>query len=282
MILDVCNQPEYASLPPTQIVPALLDKGIYLGSESSFYRVLKAHGQQHHRGRSKVPEKSNRPTTYTAYGPNQVWSWDITYLPSTVKGQFYYLYAFEDIFSRKLVGYEVHEKECGQLAAQLTQRCLLREQCFSKPLVLHSDNGAPMKSLTMKAKLEELGIVRSLSRPRVSNDNPFSESTFRTLKYCPQWPSNGFSSLDDARAWVNRFINWYNNEHKHSKINFVTPAQRHAGKDAEILAKRRQVIEQARARNPLRWSGEIRNCDPAGPVSLNPENDPKPTEKIAA
>ena len=111
---------------------------------------------------------------------------------------------------------------------------------------------------------------------------PFSESTFRTLKYCPQWPSNGLSSLDDARAWVNRFINWYNNEHKHSKINFVTPAQRHAGKDAEILAKRRQVIEQARARNPLRWSGEIRNCDPAGPVSLNPENDPKPTEKIAA
>ena len=282
MILDVCNQPEYASLPPTQIVPALLDKGIYLGSESSFYRVLKAHGQQHHRGRSKAPEKSNRPTTYTAYGPNQVQSWDITYLPSTVKGQFYYLYAFEDIFSRKLVGYEVHEKECGQLAAQLTQRCLLREQCFSKPPVLHSDNGAPMKSLTMKAKLEELGIVRSLSRPRVSNDNPFSESTFRTLKYCPQWLSNGFSSLDDARAWVHRFINWYNNEHKHSKINFVTPAQRHAGKDAEILAKRKQVMEQARARNPLRWSGEVRNCDPAGPVSLNPENDPKPTEKIAA
>ncbi len=159
----------------------------------------------------------------------------------------------------------------GELASALIQRCVLQEKCFQEPLVLHSDNGAPMKSLTMKAKLEELGITSSFNRPRVSNDNPFSESLFRTLKYCPLWPSSGFSNLNEARNWVQSFVNWYNFKHKHSKIRFVTPADRHAGKDAVILQNRRQILQDAKAKNPERWGKNIRNCNPVGAVSLNPE-----------
>ncbi|MCL1092093.1 IS3-like element ISSpu6 family transposase [Shewanella profunda] len=274
-ILSVCNQAEYASLPPSQIVPTLLDNGIYIASESSFYRVLNAHGQLNHRGRTQAAVNRSKPLSYRADGPNQVWSWDITYLASIVKGQFYYLYLFEDIYSRKIVGYEVHEQESGEYAAALIQRCLLREQCFNTPLVLHSDNGAPMKSLTMKAKLEELGITASLSRPRVSNDNPFSESLFKTLKYRPQWPASGFSCLATAREWVEKFVIWYNDEHKHSQLNFVSPGQRHALQDGAILAKRKKVLEAAKERKPMRWSTEIRNCEAVGAVTLNPDKAPE-------
>lgn len=270
-IVNVCNEKDYESLPPTQIVPSLLDKGVYLASESSFYRVLKACNQLNHRGRSQAPKKLFKPTSFTATGPNQVWSWDITYLASPVKGQYYYLYMFEDIYSRKIVGYEVHDRECGDLASQLIQRCMLREQCFNKPLVLHSDNGAPMKAQTMRAKLGELGVQSSYSRPRVSNDNPYSEALFKTLKYRPNWPSSGFKNLIEARDWVNNFVDWYNDEHKHSKLNFVTPAERHAGKDGNLLAKRKLILEQARAKHPKRWSGSVRNCTPIGVVMLNPD-----------
>lgn len=270
-ILELCNQPEYASLPPPQIVPALLDKKVYLASESSFYRVLHKHGQLNRRGRSQPPINRAQPTTYIATKANEVWSWDITYCASEVKGLFYYLYMFMDIYSRKIVGYEVHEKECGALAAQLIQRCKLREQCFNQSLVLHSDNGAPMKAVTMKAKMEELGITSSYSRPRVSNDNPFSESIFKTLKYRPNWPSSGFKSISKVRDWADNFVDWYNNTHKHSKLNFVTPSERHRGEDQAILAARKLVLETAKAARPLRWSGNVRNCESKGPTTLNPE-----------
>lgn len=273
-IITQCNRPEYSQLPPSQIVPDLLDRGVYIASESTFYRVLSEVGQLHHRGRSLAPERRREPTTHQANGPCEVWCWDITYCPSTVRGQFYYLYLFEDIFSRKLVGYEVHEAESGEHAAQLLQRSLLREQCLHKPLVLHSDNGAPMKAQTMKAKLEELGVLPSYSRPRVSNDNAYIESVFRVLKYRPQWPSSGFASLDEARQWVDHFVHWYNTEHKHSQLNFVTPEQRHKGEDTELLAQRKTILEQAKQRNPSRWgTRSVRNCEPAGPVTLNPEKE---------
>lgn len=184
-ILTTCNQAAYEGLPPSQIVPKLADQGVYIASESSFYRVLHAHNQVNHRGRNRASQKRSAPTSYVATGPNQVWSWDITYCSSKVRGQYYYLYMIEDIYSRKIVGWEVHKEESGKLAADLLQRTVMREQCFKKPLVLHSDNGAPMKSVTLKAKMESLNITGSHSRPRVSNDNPFSESLFRTLKYCP-------------------------------------------------------------------------------------------------
>tara|TARA_R110001583_G_C5596585_1_gene404197 strand:+ start:427 stop:1407 length:981 start_codon:yes stop_codon:yes gene_type:complete len=270
-IVTVCNEPEFASLPPSQIVPKLADKGEYIASESSFYRVLKAENQLHQRGRAKKPQRHKAPTTHTAKAPNELWSWDITYLPSRVRGQYYYLYLVLDIYSRKGVGWEVHNSESGEDAAALMQRAVMREQCFQKPLVLHSDNGAPMKSLTLQAKLYELKITPSHSRPRVSNDNPYSESVFRTLKYCPAWPSQGFESLLAAREWVEEFMRWYNHDHCHSQIKFVTPAQRHAGKDVAILAGRNKVYEQAKNRRPERWTGNTRNWIPIGDVTLNPE-----------
>lgn len=270
-IIDISNAPEYASLPPTQIVPTLLDKGEYIASESSFYRVLKAAEQLKHRGRQRTRKPMHKPTSYTATVANQVWTWDITYLPSGVRGQHYYLYMIEDIYSRKIVGYEVHERECGELAAQLLQRTLMREQCFNQPLVLHSDNGAPMKSLTFKAKMEELHITSSYSRPRVSDDNPYVESLFRTLKYVPSWPSKGFAELEISRLWVEQFVVWYNTKHKHSRLNYVTPSERHNGQDKAVLAYRAKILSEHKKQKPERWSKEIRDCEPVGEVHLNPE-----------
>ena len=271
-IIELCNQRPFVDLPPTQIVPTLMDQGIYMASESSFYRVLKKNGQLHHRGKSRAPQRSTAPSTHIANGPCEVWCWDITYCASQVRGQYFYLYMFMDIFSRKLVGYEVYEEENGAHAVAVLQRAMLSEQCFNKPFVLHSDNGAPMKSQTLKLKLEELGVLPSYSRPRVSNDNAYAESVFRTLKYRPQWPSNGFKDLADVRQWVERFVRWYNHEHKHSKIRFVTPQQRHTGQDQQILNNRKAVLEKARNKTPSRWGGrEVRNCTAVGAVMLNPD-----------
>jgi len=270
-ILELCNSKEFAHMPPSQIVPRLADQGRYIGSESSFYRVLHAANQQYRRGRSQPPHRHPAPTTHIARRPNQVWSWDITYLPSPVRGQYYYLYLIEDIYSRKAVGWEVHNAESGDDAAALLQRSILSEKCLRKPLVLHSDNGAPMKSVTLLSKMNDLGVTPSRGRPRVSNDNAFSESLFRTLKYCPQWPQNGFASLDVARAWVRDFMRWYNTEHRHSRIRFVTPAQRHQGLDVAVLAKRHEVYKRAYAERPERWARHTRNWQPIGDVALNPE-----------
>uniref|UniRef100_E6QV37 Transposase of ISCARN105, IS3 family IS3 group,ORFB n=1 Tax=mine drainage metagenome TaxID=410659 RepID=E6QV37_9ZZZZ len=274
-VLDACHRPDTAHLPPTQIVPRLVDEGVYLASESTFYRILKAEGMGARRGRAHPPRKVKLPTTHTATTANTVWSWDITYLPSPVRGQYYYLYLVEDLYSRKAVAWEVHMEESGDHAAALIQRGFTAEQCWRQPLVLHSDNGAPMKSSTLLAKLYDLGITPSRGRPRVSNDNPYSESLFRTLKYCPQWPESGFESLDAARRWVRDFIAWYNHEHRHSRIRFVTPAQRHRGEDHALLAKRHALYEAAKARNPARWSGGTRNWTPVGAVDLNPQRQDK-------
>jgi putative transposase len=272
-VLSVCNSIEYAQLPPSQIVPRLADQGVYIASESTFYRILKAHGQGHRRGRAQAPSKRKAPTSHIATAANQVWSWDISYLPTPVRGQFFYLYLFEDIFSRKAVGGDVYEQESGELAAGLLQRIVISEQCFAAPPVLHSDNGAPMKSLTLLAKMYDLGIKPSRGRPRVSNDNPHSEPLFRTLKYCPQWPVEGFATLAAARAWVGEFLTWYNDKHCHSRIRFVTPTQRHRGEDKEILKRRHALYEKAKQKRPERWSGNTRNWEPVGAVSLNPERE---------
>ncbi|WP_046007491.1 DDE-type integrase/transposase/recombinase, partial [Pseudoalteromonas rubra] len=242
------------------------------------YRVLKANGQLHHRGRGAPSYGVPVPKTYTATGPCQVFCWDITYLPSTVRGQFYYLYMLEDIYSRKIVGHEVHEQESGEHAAKLLEQTLVRENALHSGVVLHSDNGAPMKSQTMRVKAQELGVTTSYNRPRVSNDNPFAESLFRTCKYRPDWPSAGFKSLEEARAWVLKFTRWYNYEHKHSKLRFVTPHQRHTGQDKEILVQRKERMEIAKAANPSRWGTRaVRNCSPVGPTTLNPEKQPMGT-----
>ena len=281
-ILAVCNQPEYASLPPSQIVPRLADIGVYIASESTLYRVLTAANQHHHRGKASAPIKRAKPTSYHASAPNQVWCWDISYMPSGIRGLYWYLYAIIDIYSRKIVAWEVHEKECAQLAADLVQRAVLREQCLLKPLVLHADNGSPMKGSTLCVKLQELGIATSYSRPRVSNDNPYVESLFRTVKYCPQWPAKGFCTLEQARSWMVRFNQFYNHEHCHSGIRFVTPAQRHKQQDSELLAKRKVVYENAKLAHPQRWSGlATRNWTPIGAVSLNPDREIVSVQDVA-
>lgn len=167
------------------------------------------------------------PTCHSATSPNQVWSWDITYLPSPVRGQFYLI---EDIYySRKGMGWEVHEQESGEQADMLLQRSVIREQCWQHQRLLYSDNGAPMKSVTLLTKTHDLGITPSRGRPRVSNDNPYSESLFRTLKYSSQWPSDGFANVEAAREWVSDFMALYNDEHRHSRIRFVTASERHWG-----------------------------------------------------
>lgn len=270
-IIATCNAPEFASLPPSQIVPRLADQGKYIASESSMYRVLKERGQNHRRGRARQPSRSKPPASFRAKGPCEVWSWDITWLPGPVAGTFFYLYLILDIFSRKIVGWEVYERETAEFAAQVLQRAVWAEGCLTSPLVLHADNGSPMKGATMKVTMERLGVIASFSRPRVSNDNPFSEALFRTCKYAPTWPTRGFASIEDARGWVAGFVRWYNTEHRHSGIRFVTPEQRHRGEDRALLASRHQVYELARAARPERWSGRTRNWHPVGEVWLNPE-----------
>lgn len=269
-ILQVANSPEFRDLSPKQIVPQLADQGRYVASESSFYRVLRAEDQMAHRGPTRPPV-AHRPREHEATGPNQVWSWDITYLRTDVRGIFFYLYLILDVWSRKIVGWSVHDQELGEHSARLIESAITLYPAIGDGLILHADNGGPMKASTMLATLQRLGIVPSFSRPHVSDDNPFSESLFRTLKYRPAYPRSGFTTLAAACTWVEDFVRWYNTEHLHSAISFVTPASRHTGSDEDILARRRQVYETARRRHPERWSRDTRNWERISVVRLNPE-----------
>lgn len=182
-ILAVVNLPEYRDLPPSQIVPKLADKGVYLASESTMYRLLRLHKQN--KRRNGVKAQAPKPKALTATAPNEVYSWDITYLPSAVKGYFYYLYMVMDIFSRKIVGWQVYDNQSSALAADLMTDICRRENIQPSQVTLHSDNGGPMKGATLLATLQTLGVTPSFSRPSVSNDNPYSESLFKTMKYIP-------------------------------------------------------------------------------------------------
>lgn len=272
-ILAACNSAEHQSLPPSQIVPRLADQGIYIASESSFYRVLREHEQAHRRGRTAAPRTLEKPQAWVATAPNQVWSWDITFLPAAVRGEFYRLYLVMDIFSRMIVGWEIHHNESAAHAATLISKACLRHCIRRDQLALHSDNGSPMKGATMLATLQKLGVVPSFSRPSVSDDNPYSEAMFKILKYTPAYPAKRFADIDQARAWVQRFVSWYNTEHRHSGIRFVTPEQRHVGIDRDILISRAAVYEAAKQANPARWRNRpTRNWTPVDSVWLNPDN----------
>ena len=267
-VLEIVNSPEFAASNPSQIVPTLADRGTYLCSESTFHRILREEKMNVHRQMSK-PAKKERPEPHIATAPNQVWSWDITYLPTQIKGLFFYMYMVLDIYSRKIVACQVFSVESGELASELIMDACLREGISKDQLVLHSDNGAPMKSATMLAKLQELGVMPSFSRPSVSDDNPYSESAFRTMKYHPTYPQHPFGSLENARQWADGFVNWYNHHHLHSGIRFVAPADRHEGKDVEILKKRHEVYRLAQKKHPERWSGNTRDWNPIARVALN-------------
>lgn len=277
-VLAVANSDEFGHLPPSQIVPRLADQGRYLASESTFYRILRAENQLAHRRSERPAQSRTKPRAICATAPNQLYSWDITYLPSAIRGQFFYLYLFMDIFSRKIVGWQVYEEESSALAGDVLRDLCHREGIQPKQLILHSDNGSPMKGAMMLATLQQLGVMPSLSRPAVSNDNPYSESLFKTLKYRPKYPLKPFAQVTDARDWVTGLVEWYNHEHRHSAIRFVTPAQRHEDLDENLLVKRKAVYETARARHPQRWSGTTRNWQRIQAVHLNPDK-PEPNLK---
>ncbi|BBJ22783.1 hypothetical protein W01_07100 [Candidatus Nitrotoga sp. AM1P] len=211
-LLTVVNPEEFGSLPPSQIVPILADRGKYIASKSTRYRIMRAENQLRYRGAERPAQRRYKPRALCATAPNQLFSWDITYLPTPVKGIYFYLYLFMDIFSRKIVGWQIYDAGSSDLAGEVMRDICAREAIVPNQVVLHSDNGSPMKGATMLATLQALGVAPSFSRPAVSNDNPFSESLFKTLKYRPAYPCQAFENLLTARQWVSTFVQWYNYE----------------------------------------------------------------------
>jgi transposase InsO family protein len=260
----------FAHLSPKQLVPQLADRGLYLASESTFYRLQRRYGLRSRRRSIARTEITRATRLHRADGPNQVWSWDITWLATTVRGLYLHLYLVLDVWSRRIVGWCIAERGSAEIAAELiTHAC--REGNFDpKGLVLHSDNGKPMRASTFIATLQWLGVIPSFSRPHVSDDNPYSEALFRTLKHTPAYPRLPFESLAGAQRWMTRFAAWYNGEHRHSAIRYVTPDERHYGREREILARRQRLYERARQANPERWTGATRNWTPVHAVTLNP------------
>lgn len=270
VILETVNSAPYQDLPPCKIVPMLADEGQYIGSESTIYRILRAENQLAHRQLTR-PSKHHKPEAYMASGPNQVWSWDITYLPTQIRGLYFYLYMIVDVYSRKIVGWNVHGEESSDHAAKLIKQACIDENVAEGELVLHSDNGGPMKGATMLAMLQVLGVIPSFSRPSVSDDNPYSEALFKTVKYHPTFPMlNKFATILYARIWCEKFVRWYNKQHLHSALKFVTPEQRHNGTDLAIRLKRHDVYTAAKTRNPKRWSSKTRDWSLIDLVTLNP------------
>ena len=270
--MRLVNQPPYRNLSPEQAVAKLASEGVYICSERSLRRILKERKLDSYRQRSKPAAGHNRPRQYVAREPLRVLSWDITYLRSaTVRGSYFYLYLFLDIWSRRIVGAEVHEAQQTEVASRLLKKVCRDNDLDAEKLVVHSDNGAPMKGSTMLATMQSLGITPSFSRPSVSDDNAFAESLFRHLKYAPSYPRLGFATLEEARVWVARFVHWYNHEHLHSAIGLVTPDDRHHGRDVAILQKRRETYAFAQQRNPRRWTGVPRAWHRPAIVTLNPD-----------
>jgi transposase InsO family protein len=266
-LVQVACSNDYRDQTPYEIVVDLLEQHRYIASVSSFYRVLRERGLLHHRSESKAPRTSSRPPELVATGPNQVWSWDITYLKTDVSGIFLYAYVIIDVWSRAIVGWEIHERESAELAQAFFQR-LARARSLTG-VRLHADNGTPMKASTVLMMFYHLGIIPSFSRPRVSDDNPYSESLFKTVKYHVRYPKV-FLDLTHARTWFAGFVAWYNTEHRHSGIGYVTPQSRHEGWDLDLFATRNMTLAAARAKHPERWGMKIYIHESARVVYLNP------------
>lgn len=264
--------PEYRDLTPYEIVAILAEKDEYIASERTFYRILKMMGLLHHRGDGKAPIRHAEPKELVATGPNQVWSWDITWLKTDVRGLFYYAYVVKDIWTKDIVGWEIHDREDDELSSQLFMR--LKKKYDMRGIFLRSDNGNPMKGATMLMMLYHLEVIPSYSRPRVSNDNPFIESFFKTLKYTAGYPGH-FKSIDHARTWMADFVNWYNTKHRHSSIGYVTPEQRRNGDYKEIFARRNDAVTRARELHPERWVNRQRVWGCNESVYLNPSLETK-------
>ena len=271
-VVDIACCPEYRGMTPMEIVPTLAANDRYLASESTFYRVLKSRNLLHHRSSSAPAQRPNRPAELIATAPNQVWSWDITYLRSLVAGIYYFAYLVMDIYSRKIVGWEIAASESDSISAAMMARLNLEQDL--RGLHLHSDRGNPMKGATMVMKLYELGVMASYSRPRVSDDNPYSEALFKTAKYHKTYPGK-FTSEAEARAWFAEFIHWYNTEHLHSAIGYVTPTARHQGIAQAIYDKRNKTYARAQAAHPERWANKLKVWAGPAMVYLNPSEETK-------
>ena len=216
------------------------------------------------------PRTSKKPNELVASAPDQVYCWEITYLKALALGSFFYLYMVTDIFSRRIVAARVYAAENDEYAAELFAEVQEREQLARGQTTLHSDNGSAMKGATLRATLERFGVLASYSRPSVSDDNPYIESLFGTMKTRVGYPKKPFVSREKAQAWVDRFVRWYNEEHRHSALNWITPMARHTGEEQRLLRRRGRTYCKARQRNPARWSRGIKNCEPAPAVILNP------------
>jgi transposase InsO family protein len=266
-IINVACEDRFKDSTPYEIVAILLDEGIYLASVSTFYRILRAAGLIHHRGNSRPGHKQDRPIELKANGPDQVYSWDITWLPTCVRGLFLFAYMIIDVWSRKVVGWEIHTEKSAAITEEMFKR-LAREKNL-KGVKLHSDNGHPMKGSMLLVTLHLMGVLPSFSRPRVSNDNPFIESFFKTVKFTPGYPGR-FRDIEHTREWMADFVAWYNTEHRHSGIGYITPQQRHSGQVKKIMRFRNEVMEEARIIHPERFSGKPVRWSEHPVVYLNP------------
>ena len=270
-IVSVLRSARYAHLSPKQLVPQLADQGVYLASESTIYRLQRRLGLRSRTQPISRTGITRASVVHRASKPNQVWSWDITWLPTHVRGMYLHLYLVMDVWSRKIVGWRIAETSSAQIASRLITEACREGKVDPRGLVLHSDNGKPMRASTMIATLQWLGAIPSFSRPHVSDDNPYSESLFRTLKHTPAYPRLPFAGIASARHWVERFVDWYNFEHRHSAIRYVTPDDRHCGRERSILERRHELYQRARRASPERWSRGTRNWAPVEAVILNPE-----------
>jgi len=247
----VLNSKRFQDSSPRQVYATLLDEGIYHCSISTMYRILHAHDQVHERRDQRQHPAYTKPELL-ATGPNQLWSWDISKLKGPAKWVYFYLYVILDVFSRYVVGWLIAEHESAALAEQLIAQSCTKQQIDPDQLTLHSDRGPSMTSKTVAQLLADLGVVKTHSRPYTSNDNPFSESQFKTMKYRPDYPDR-FGGMLDARAWARPFFSWYNNEHRHSGLALLTPAMVHYGRAVEVIEKRQVILQAAYDTHPERF-----------------------------
>ena len=268
-LLEIANSAKYCDMSPYEVVPMLLDQGRYICSVRTIYRLLGKEDLIHQRDGSKNRQKRARPPQRIASGPNMVWCWDITWLPAVIRGLFFYAYVIIDIFDRTIVGWSVHYRESDVYSRDLFKSLSRGEDIVFE--YLHSDNGSPMKGSTLMAFLDSLNVKVSFSRPRTSNDNPYIESLFKTLKYSSGYPIR-FKDIEQAREWMADFVNWYNTEHLHSSIGYVTPKQMRDGSAVDIFKKRNEVMQMAKLKNPEYWGSRDTICWGAPEkVVLNPE-----------
>jgi len=277
-IIAICCSEKYKDMNPHEIVPDLAENGVYIASESTFYRVLRKKGLLKHRSNRKPGKKRGKPPELKATGPDQVWCWDITYLKSSVSGIYFYCYMIKDIWTKEIVGWAVHDIECGELAEELFKSLVNKYDL--RNVHLHSDNGGPMKKASLLVALYDLGVMPSFSRPRVSNDNPYIESLFSTMKYKADYPKS-FKDIETARDWIDNFVNWYNNEHRHSAIGYVTPGQRRLGHDKKLFVRRNETMKKAREKHPERWGNKIKKWEVIKEVYLNKADNKKSDDQAA-